>query len=157
MKVTIIPIVLGAFSTVTKRLLNGLEDLELGGRMETIQTTTLLRTARMQKRILETYGGLLKSDQLRLAGKLSYIYIQDTLVWSFNPLLRCSRCLLQSQTTGPSRTRAPQLDGLVSYSERPLERDLAPLQRCNLRIHQSQMNGLKDEEYFAISCILQFQ
>ena len=31
MKVTIIPIVIGAFGTVTKWLLNGLEDLEVGG------------------------------------------------------------------------------------------------------------------------------
>ena len=53
-KVTIIPIVIGAFGTVAKGLLKGLEDLEVGGRMETIQTTTLLRTARILRRILET-------------------------------------------------------------------------------------------------------
>ena len=35
---TIIPIVIGAFDTVTKGLLKGLEDLEVGGRVETIQT-----------------------------------------------------------------------------------------------------------------------
>ena len=39
MKVTIIPIVIGAFGTVTKGLLKGLDDLEVGGRGETIQTT----------------------------------------------------------------------------------------------------------------------
>ena len=44
MKVTIIPIVIGAFGTVTKGLLKGLEDLKIRGRVETIQTTTLLRT-----------------------------------------------------------------------------------------------------------------
>ena len=38
MKVTIVPIVRGAFSTITKRLLKGLEDLEVGGQVETIQT-----------------------------------------------------------------------------------------------------------------------
>ena len=54
MKVTIIPIVIGAFGTVTKGLLKGLEDLEVGGRVETIQTTALLRTARILRRILET-------------------------------------------------------------------------------------------------------
>ena len=43
MKVTIIPIVIGAFGTVTKGLLKGLEDFEVDGRVETIQTTTLLR------------------------------------------------------------------------------------------------------------------
>ena len=54
MKVTIIPIVIGAFETVTKGLLNGQEDLEVGGRGETIQTTTLLRTAGILISILET-------------------------------------------------------------------------------------------------------
>ena len=47
MQVTIIPIVIGAFGTVTNGLLKGIEDLEVGGRVETIQTTALLRTARM--------------------------------------------------------------------------------------------------------------
>ena len=47
MQVTIIPIVIGAFGTVTKGLLKGLEDLEVGGRVETIRTATLLRTARI--------------------------------------------------------------------------------------------------------------
>ena len=51
MKVTIIPIVIGAFGTVTKGLLKGLEDLEVGGRVETIQTTALLRTARILRRV----------------------------------------------------------------------------------------------------------
>ena len=53
MQVTIIPIVIGAFGTVTKGLLKGLEDLEVGGRVGTIQTTALLRTARIL-RVLET-------------------------------------------------------------------------------------------------------
>ena len=50
MKVTIIPIVIGAFSTVTKLSLKGLEDLEVGGRVETIQTTVLFRTVRILRR-----------------------------------------------------------------------------------------------------------
>ena len=54
MKVTIVPIVIGALGTVTKGLLKGLEDLEVGGRIETIQMTTLLRTARILRRVLET-------------------------------------------------------------------------------------------------------
>ena len=37
-KVTIIPIVIRAFGTVTKGLLKGLGDFEVGGRVETIQT-----------------------------------------------------------------------------------------------------------------------
>ena len=41
MKVTIVPIVIGAFGTITKGLLKSLEDLEVGGRVETIQMTAL--------------------------------------------------------------------------------------------------------------------
>ena len=54
MKVTIIPIVIGAFGIVTKELLKGLEDLDVDGRVETIQTTALLRTTRILRRVLET-------------------------------------------------------------------------------------------------------
>ena len=62
MIVTIIPIMIDALSIVTDAILKGLEDLEITGRVETIQTTTLLRTAR----ILETWGDLLS---LRLQWK----------------------------------------------------------------------------------------
>ena len=66
MQVTIIPIVIGSFGTVTKGLLKGLEDLEVGGRVKTIQTTALLRTTRILRRVLETGGDLLS---LRLQWK----------------------------------------------------------------------------------------
>ena len=59
MKVTIVPIVIGALGTVTKGLLKGLVDLEVGGRVETIQTTALLRTARILRWVLEIWGDLL--------------------------------------------------------------------------------------------------
>ena len=59
MKVTIVPIVIGAFGTITKGLLKDLEDLEVAGRIETIQMTALLRTARILRRVLETWGDLL--------------------------------------------------------------------------------------------------
>ena len=54
MKVKIIPIVFGAFGTVIIGLSKGLEDLEVEGRVETIQTTALLRTAIILRRVLET-------------------------------------------------------------------------------------------------------
>ena len=53
MKVTIIPILIDALGTVTKGLIKGLEDLEIRERVETIQTTTLLRSARILRRVLE--------------------------------------------------------------------------------------------------------
>ena len=42
MKVTIVPIVIGAFGTVSKGLLKGLEDLEIGGWLKTVKMTALL-------------------------------------------------------------------------------------------------------------------
>ena len=46
--------VIGAFGTVTKGLLKGLDDLEVGGRVETSQTKALFKTARILTRVLET-------------------------------------------------------------------------------------------------------
>ena len=51
MKVTIIHIMIGAFGTVTKGSLKGLEDLEIRERVETIQTIILLKMARILRRI----------------------------------------------------------------------------------------------------------
>ena len=54
MKVTIIPIIIGALVTLNEGLLKGMEVLEITRRMATIQITVLLRTARILKRVLET-------------------------------------------------------------------------------------------------------
>ena len=59
MRVTIVPIVIGAFGTVTKGILKGLEDWEVSRRVETIKTTALLKTARILRRVLEAWGDLL--------------------------------------------------------------------------------------------------
>ena len=58
MKVTVIPIVIGALGTVIKELVPGLENLEVRGRVDTIQTRAL-RSARILKRVMETWGDLL--------------------------------------------------------------------------------------------------
>ena len=50
----VIPSVIGALGTVSKGLKNELEDLKIRGRIETIQTTALLRSARIMRRVLET-------------------------------------------------------------------------------------------------------
>ena len=39
MKVTIVPVGIGVFGTISKGLLKGMEDLEVGRRVETIQMT----------------------------------------------------------------------------------------------------------------------
>ena len=54
MKVTVIPFVVGALGTIPKGLLKELEVLEIRGQVENIQTTALLRLARILRRDLET-------------------------------------------------------------------------------------------------------
>ena len=54
MKVMVIQIVIGALGTVTKGLVQGLEDSEIKGRVDTIQTTTLLRSAKILRRLQDT-------------------------------------------------------------------------------------------------------
>ena len=54
MKVTVITIVVGALCTVNKSSVKEVEDLEIRRRVEIIQTTALLRWARILKRVLET-------------------------------------------------------------------------------------------------------
>ena len=55
MKVTVIPTLINAFGTVMKEIIKGLEDLEKRGSIVTIQTTALLRPARILRRVLETW------------------------------------------------------------------------------------------------------
>ena len=59
MKATIILIIISTLGTVTKGSIQGLEDLEISGRVKTVQTTALLRSARILRRVLETWGDLL--------------------------------------------------------------------------------------------------
>ena len=54
MKVTVIPIVIVALETISKSFERGLEKLEIGGRIETIQITTLLRSPRILRRVRKT-------------------------------------------------------------------------------------------------------
>ena len=59
MKVTI---AIGALGRVTKGLVQEVEDLEIRGRVENIQTTALLRSTRILRRVLETRGDLPNSN-----------------------------------------------------------------------------------------------
>ena len=56
MKVTVMPIIIGALCIITKGLIQGLEDLDIKGRMDTIQTTALLRPDRILRRVLKTWA-----------------------------------------------------------------------------------------------------
>ena len=53
-EVTITPIVIGALGIVTNGLIQGMEDLEIIELVETNLTTTLLRSARILRRVLDT-------------------------------------------------------------------------------------------------------
>ena len=50
----VIPIVVGGLGTVPKSLGKIEEELEIRGRIETIQTTALLKSARILRRVMET-------------------------------------------------------------------------------------------------------
>ena len=54
MKMTVIPIVVGTLGTIPKGLVKGLEDLQIRTQVETIQTTALLRTTIILRRVPET-------------------------------------------------------------------------------------------------------
>ena len=51
-----IPIVTGTLGTVPKGLAKGLEELEIRGKIKIIQTTALLRLARILRKVLEICG-----------------------------------------------------------------------------------------------------
>ena len=51
-KVKVILIVIGSLGTISKDLGKGVEEWEINGRIETIQTAALLRTARILLRVL---------------------------------------------------------------------------------------------------------
>ena len=59
MKVMFIPNIFGTLGKVTEGLIKGVEYLEIREQVETIQTTALLRTARIPRRVLKTWGDLL--------------------------------------------------------------------------------------------------
>ena len=56
MKETIIPIIIRVLGTVTKGLVHELVNLEITGRVDTVKTTALIKSARILFRALETWG-----------------------------------------------------------------------------------------------------
>ena len=56
MKVMVTPIVIGALGTIPKGLEKKLEDIEIRRQVETIRTIALLWSARILRRVLETWG-----------------------------------------------------------------------------------------------------
>ena len=56
---TLRAIVINGLGSVIKVLVKTLKELEIRRRVDTIQTTALLRPARILRRVLETWGNLL--------------------------------------------------------------------------------------------------
>ena len=87
LKVMVVPTVISMLGTVTKVVVQWLEDLEIRERLETIQTTVLLRLARILRRVLETWGDLLSH---KTPVKNSQI-IKTIIISAYNYNTRCIR------------------------------------------------------------------
>ena len=89
MKVTIIPIVIGAFGTVTKGLLKGLEDLEVGGMSGDHPNNSIIENGQNTEkspgdlRRLAVTQSPVKDDQLTLMWKtlMSNYYNETDRMW----------------------------------------------------------------------------
>ena len=55
----VIPLVIGALGTVTKGLVQGQEELEISAQEKFIHTIALLKSARVLRRVMETWGDIL--------------------------------------------------------------------------------------------------
>ena len=113
MKVKAIPTVVGALRTVARSLEMEVEEFEIIARLETIQTTALLRSAWIIKRIQETWGSLLSlMPQWKTISKPSYEKLKKKkkkkLWWWINikPLYRKKQLNLYNWLyfcTGPNK------------------------------------------------------
>ena len=99
-RVTIISIVVGAFGTVTKWLVKGLEDLEITGWVENIQTTALLRSARILRRVWKTWGDLLS---------LILQWKTQGVTFNRNKNSKCTLCCDRDKTNNPMKSECSKL------------------------------------------------
>ena len=73
MKITFIPIIIGALSTVIVGLIKGLEDLEIKGRVKATQRTGLLRSARILRRVREIKETCCHSESREITSSNPYV------------------------------------------------------------------------------------
>ena len=67
MKMTVLSNLIGTPGTIPKELVKGLKDLKIRRRVETIQITTLLKSVRILRIVLEIRGNLLTLRLLKEA------------------------------------------------------------------------------------------
>ena len=82
MGVTVIPIVTGALGTIPKEVVKELEDFDIRVRVDTIQTTEILRSARIVRKVLRRLAVTqtpVKDHQLRLVRKTHKEYTVKSL------------------------------------------------------------------------------
>ena len=71
MRVSVIPIVVGTLRTLLRVLEKRLAELEIRGRIESIQSTTLLRLARILRSVLKIRGGASEHQLLNMFEKFA--------------------------------------------------------------------------------------
>ena len=82
MKVTVIPIVIGALSIVTKELVQGLEELKIREWVETIQTLALNRSAGILSRVLATCHSD-SSEKLSANASVKNSQMSKMIIWKY--------------------------------------------------------------------------
>ena len=86
---TVIPIVIRELGTVIKWLVKGLEEVEIRTRVETIQTTELIRSARILRRVLEIWGDFI----IIISRHFSLSFIASGRSFGLHPVSSHSCCM----------------------------------------------------------------
>ena len=73
MKVTVIPIKIGALGIISKGFVKGLENIKIKGQVEIIQNTALSRLARILRSIPENWGDLLSIKTTERKNQLTLV------------------------------------------------------------------------------------
>ena len=124
MKVTVIPIVISTLGTISEGLVRKLVELEIKGWPETIQTTALLSSARMQ-RVLETWGKLLSLRQRKTISLRSWekFAMSKIIITSIHDRLAQQLSTYNSQWMTKGKTILLQIDptkGIIMSKYRPI-------------------------------------
>ena len=118
-------------------LVQRLEDLEKTGRVETIQTTALLRSTRILRRVLETWGDLLSLN-------FQWEIIRLTLVWKTRKGVSNNYKQKEWQILGPCLRMKKQwnmiavLIGVLGTDPKGLKRELEELESGRIETIQLQ-------------------
>ena len=106
----VIPFVISALRTILKGFVRGLEELEIRGQVKTIQTTALLRSARIQRRVQETCCQSNSSERpsANAGVKNSQLLgiVQEIKTWSYYQMVYAETRILFSEFCCSSRPQS---------------------------------------------------